>query len=99
MCWLRVWLILSTIAASVVDFPDPVAPVTRIRPRFSSASCSTPIGSPSFWNDGTSLGTWRKANEMEPRWRKPFTRKRPIPAAEYERSSSPVSSNAFRFAG
>ena len=30
MCWRRVRLMWSTIAASVVDFPEPVAPVTRI---------------------------------------------------------------------
>ncbi len=99
MCWFRERLILSTIAASVVDLPEPVAPVTRIRPRCSSASFSTPIGRPSFSNDGTSNGTWRKANEMAPRWRNPLTRKRPVFPAVYEMSRSPVSRKTSRLAG
>ncbi len=99
MCCFRERLILSTIAAKVVDLPEPVAPVTRIRPRCSSASFSTPIGRPSFSNDGTSKGTWRKANEMAPRWRKPLTRKRPVFPAVYEMSRSPVSSKTSRFVG
>ena len=35
MCWLRVRLMWSIIAASVVVLPEPVAPVTRTRPRCS----------------------------------------------------------------
>ena len=39
MMWsLRVSLMWSIIAASVVDLPLPVGPVTRINPRGSSAS-------------------------------------------------------------
>ena len=38
MCWRRVVLTWSIIAASVVVLPEPVAPVTRTRPRCSSAS-------------------------------------------------------------
>ena len=49
----RIWrrfsrLILSMIAASVVDLPEPVAPVTRIKPRGFSANDATTGGSPSF---------------------------------------------------
>ncbi len=33
MCSSRSLLILSSMAASVVDFPDPVGPVTSTRPR------------------------------------------------------------------
>jgi hypothetical protein len=40
-------LILSIIAASVVDLPEPVGPVTRTRPRGFSHSFSTTAGSPS----------------------------------------------------
>ena len=32
ICFFSVWLISSTIAASVVDFPDPVAPAKKIIP-------------------------------------------------------------------
>ena len=44
------------IAASVVVFPEPVAPVTRIRPRCSSASFFTPIGRLSCSKLGTVFG-------------------------------------------
>ena len=33
MCWRVSLLILSIIAASVVDLPEPVGPVTSTRPR------------------------------------------------------------------
>ena len=38
MCLERVWLMWSTIAASVVDLPEPVTPVSSTIPRSSSAS-------------------------------------------------------------
>ena len=38
-------LIQSIIAASVVDLPEPVVPVTRIRPRSSSAMSASTDGS------------------------------------------------------
>ena len=47
MCSERSRLILSIIAASVVDFPEPVGPVTRIRPRGFSHRRSMMVGSPS----------------------------------------------------
>ncbi len=37
----------STMAASVVDLPEPVVPVTRMIPRGSSATSRTASGSPS----------------------------------------------------
>ena len=43
----RVWLMWSIIAASVVDLPEPVVPVTRMIPRGCSASVRTMSGSPS----------------------------------------------------
>ena len=70
----------STIAASVVDFPEPVVPVTRMIPRGSSASRVTTSGSPSSSADRISNGTTRQAIEIEPRWRNAFTRKRARPA-------------------
>ena len=42
MCCCRVRLMSPIIAASVVVLPEPVAPVTRTRPRCSSASRATP---------------------------------------------------------
>src|SRR5438874_1067197 len=44
MCRRRVRLMWSSIAASVVVLPEPVAPVTSTRPRCSSASRPTPLG-------------------------------------------------------
>ena len=42
----------STMAARVVVFPDPVGPVTRTRPRISSASRVTDSGSPNSADRG-----------------------------------------------
>ena len=44
MCSLRSVLILSSIAASVVDLPLPVGPVTSTRPRGRSASVVSTCG-------------------------------------------------------
>src|SRR6266516_1816595 len=44
MCSARVELMRSIIAASVVDLPEPVTPVTRINPRGMSQTCSTILG-------------------------------------------------------
>ena len=44
MCSWRSMLILSIMAARVVDFPLPVGPVTRMSPRGLSQSCSTTGG-------------------------------------------------------
>ena len=42
----RSLLILSTRAANVVDFPDPVGPVTSTKPLGRSAKSATTAGSP-----------------------------------------------------
>ena len=76
MCWRRVRLMWSSIAASVVVLPEPVAPVTRTRPRCSFASRATPAGRLSSSKLGIVFGMTRNANEIEPRCRKPLTRKR-----------------------
>ena len=80
MCCRRVRLMWPSIDASVVVFPTPVAPVTRMRPRFSSARFRTPCEIRSESNVGTSLGITRNANEMSPRCRKALTRNRGSPA-------------------
>ena len=56
MCWCRVLLMWSIIAASVVVFPEPVAPVTRMRPRCSFERRLTPSGRPRLSSVGTSSG-------------------------------------------
>ncbi len=69
----------SIIAASVVDLPEPVVPVTRMIPRGSSASLVTTSGRSSSATERMLKGTTRQAIEIEPRWRKAFTRKRASP--------------------
>ena len=80
MCRDFVSLIWSIIAASVVDLPEPVVPVSRIRPRSSSASSLITGGSPSSSIVRTANGITRATIETEPRWRKALTRKRARPS-------------------
>ena len=69
MCSLRSELILSTMAARVVDLPEPVGPVTRMSPFGRSASCSTMGGKPSSWKPLILVGMTRMAQATAPRWR------------------------------
>src|SRR5215213_7071050 len=94
MCWCRVRLMWSSIAASVVVLPEPVAPVTSTSPRCSSARRRTPGGRLSISKFGTFLGMTRNAKEMWPRCRKAFTRKRGRCSSWYAMSRSPVEWNA-----
>ncbi len=70
MMWaLRSLFTMSTSAASVVDLPDPVGPVTSTNPRGNRAISETTGGSASssmvlIWN-----GISRKAAPMESRWK------------------------------
>src|SRR5215470_16666924 len=65
----RSLLILSIMAASVVDLPEPVGPVTRISPFGRSASCCTICGSPSSSNERILYGMTRIAQPTAPRCR------------------------------
>ena len=68
MMWqLRVELTWSIIAASEVDLPLPVVPVTRIRPRGSSASRSRIGGSPSSRMVRIFIGITRSTAPIVPR--------------------------------
>ncbi len=80
MMW-QVSLVLmwSTIAASVVDLPEPVVPVTRIRPRCSAAIFSSTFGSKSCSMVEILKGMTRSTTPMVPRCWKTLTRKRPRP--------------------
>ncbi len=84
----------SIMAASVVDFPDPVVPVTRMIPRTSFARLVTAGGRPSSSAPRMSNGTTRQAIEIDPRWRNAFTRKRARPRTVYEKSISPSRANS-----
>jgi hypothetical protein len=59
----------SIMAASVVDFPQPVVPVTRITPRSSSANLRMTSGSPRSLSERIAYGTTRKTIDTAPRWR------------------------------
>ena len=86
-------LTLSSMAASVVDLPEPVGPVTSTRPRGFSHRVSTIGGSPSSLKPRISYGMRRKAAATAPRWMKTLARKRASPLMPKEKSSSRVSSS------
>ena len=89
----------SSIDASVVVLPEPVAPGDEDEAAVLLREARTPGGRPRSSKLGISLGMTRNANEIAPRWRKPLTRKRGSAGCEYAMSRSPVSSNASRRAG
>ncbi len=66
---------MSSIAASVVDLPEPVGPVTSTNPRGLLARTPASIGgsarSRSF---GISLGIRRNAADIDARWKYALTR-------------------------
>ena len=86
MCSSRSLLIESIIAASEVDLPEPVGPVTRTRPRgFLQNSCVT-AGRPRSSIETIVVGIRRKAAPSEPRWKYALTRKRAWPGIAYAKS-------------
>ena len=93
MCSARVELMRSTIAARVVDLPDPVTPVTSTRPRGISQICSTILGRYSSSRARILVGITRSTSPTLPRCWNTFTRKRPRPATPYAMSISAVSLN------
>ena len=77
MCRDLVALMWSIIAASVVDLPEPVVPVSRISPRSSSARSRDHRRQPELVDRADMLnGITRATIETEPRWRNALTRKR-----------------------
>ena len=74
MCFVVVLFMWSIIAASVVDFPDPVVPVSRTMPRSSSASSVTTGGSESSSIVEILFGIARHASEITPRCWNALTR-------------------------
>ena len=79
MCFARVWLMWSTMAASVVDLPEPVVPVSSTMPRSSSASSVITGGRLRSATERMVKGMARQTSEVEPRWRNALTRKRASP--------------------
>ena len=93
MMWsLRCLLEWSTIAASVVDLPLPVGPVTRTSPLCSNAARFRRGGSPSSSAVFTLVGICRNTAPQPYFWLKKLHRKRATPGISYPKSTSPVSS-------
>src|SRR2546429_3579629 len=67
MCSSRSLLILSSMAASVVDLPEPVGPVTRTNPRGLSQRPFTTVGSPSASNPLMSHRSEEHTSELQSR--------------------------------
>ncbi len=82
MCSWRVSLIRSIIAASEVDLPEPVGPVTSTNPRGFFVNSSSTGGRPSESSLGMVDGIRRSAADSEARWKYAFTRKRALPGIE-----------------
>jgi hypothetical protein len=88
MCLLIVWFMWSIIAASVVDLPDPVVPVSSTMPRSSSASSRTTVGSESSSIVLIRWGIARQTIEMDPRCWNALILKRATSAISNEKSTS-----------
>src|SRR4051812_37471167 len=99
MCRARVELMWSIIAASVVDLPEPVVPVSRMMPRSSSARSRMTGGRSSWSIERMSTGIARMTSDVEPRCLKALTRKRATPGIEYEKSTSLSSANSASLLG
>ena len=88
MCPARVRLISSMMQASVVDLPEPALPVTSAMPRFMAAMRITSLGMCISSAEGSPNRITRTTAARLPRWRNRFTRNRPTPGREKEKSSS-----------
>ena len=96
ICSGLVRLMMSMSDANVVDFPEPVGPVTSTRPRRRSVNAFTASGIPRESNSGISWGMGRRAAAMVPRCSDTLTRNRPTPLIECDVSSSRSSSKRSR---
>src|SRR4029077_6699555 len=92
MCSSRSLLILSSMAASVVDFPEPVGPVTRTSPRGLSHNSFKTSDNPRASKPLISHGMVRNTAPTAPRWLKTLPRKRAKFFKPKEKSSSRFSS-------
>ena len=91
------WLLTlrqSTMAASVVDLPEPVAPTRMVRPRLDMATSFRICGMPRVSMVGSSCGITRITMPMCPCCTKALQRKRPMPAGEMAKLHSLVRSNS-----
>jgi len=90
----------SIMAASDVLLPEPVAPTTRISPRFCMISSPSTGGRPRVDSCGICCVMKRTTTAKLPRWRMALIRKRPTPDSGTPMFSSPVSrSSSMRSGG
>ena len=82
MCLDIVRLMWSIIAASVVDLPEPVVPVSRMIPRSSSASVGDDRRAGELGDRADRVRDRAATTLSVPRWRKALTRKRATPEIE-----------------
>ena len=83
-------------AASVVDLPEPVGPVTSTRPFMRFVKSVAIFGSPSFSSARISNGICRITIDTTPRCRNTLPRNRDSPLIPNEKSSSFVDSKRLR---
>jgi len=82
----------SSIAASVVDLPEPVGPVTSTRPRGFIENSAKIFGAASSSSDSTRDGIVRMTADEPRSCMNALTRKRASPGSANEKSTSYVSS-------
>src|SRR4051812_13885138 len=95
----RLLLITSTSEASVVDLPEPVGPVIRIRPWCRRARSRSTCGNPSSSGDGIERGIIRSATAVSPRWVNALPRMRAFSRHEKEKLYSWLASQASVWSG
>ena len=95
----RVSLMRSMMEASVVDFPEPVGPVTRTNPRGRVASHSAVGGRSSSAKLGTREGIIRSARAVSPLCVKALPRSRARSSQEKAKSTSCSVSNVILLRG
>jgi hypothetical protein len=84
----------STMAASEVDLPEPVAPTRMHRPRLDIATSLSTWGRPSLSMVGSTAGMVRITRPILPCCMKALQRKRPIAGGEIAKLHSLVRSNS-----
>ena len=92
MMWRSILLLSQlTIEARLVVLPEPVGPVTRIRPRGRWIKSSMTAGKPSCSNVRNSLGIRRSTRPMLPRCLNTATRNRAMSPNANPKSVPPTS--------
>ncbi len=82
-------------AASDVDFPEPVPPTKRIRPRLSMMTFFSTSGRPSCFRSGISVTIFRITMETSLRCLNILTRKRPTSGSDNARFISGLPLNSI----